>query len=81
MPKLIFEPPKIDKEKIISNIFGDEVYLTTFSANSDQYGSQMQQLIFLKGNQKGIVKYKGSNEKYFRKNLIWKKLKELVKSL
>lgn len=64
MPKIVFQPPEVDKTETIKQIFGSEVYLTSFSTRADQYGSEKQQLIFYKGDQKGVVSYKGTNEEY-----------------
>lgn len=67
MKKIVIQPANVDKDRIAEVIFRNEPYTTTFGSDSDKYESDNQTILFLKGNQKGIISYTGSNEQYMPK--------------
>lgn len=68
MKKIILHSPQNDKDKIAKKIFEDESYTRTFLYNSENYTSNKQELQFLKGDQKGVILYSGTNENYIPKS-------------
>lgn len=68
MKKLVLETPNIDNEAIAAAMFKDEEFTRTYRNDYDQYLSENQEVEFLKGNQKGKINYKGTNELYIPKS-------------
>lgn len=64
MRKIVIQPAQINKDKIADIIFDGEPYTRIFGADSEKYASDQQEILFLKGNQKGVLSYTGFNEKY-----------------
>ncbi|PKM49163.1 MAG: hypothetical protein CVV02_17265 [Firmicutes bacterium HGW-Firmicutes-7] len=68
MRKIVIHPPQIDKGIVIKAFFENEPYSAEFTSDAEKYISSNQELMFLKGNQKGILSYRGTNAKYVPKS-------------
>lgn len=67
MKKIIIYSPKNDQDKIAGRIFEDDVYSRTFHLNFEKYYTEKEELQFLRGDQKGVILYFGTNENYIPK--------------
>lgn len=67
MKKITVQPSQMDKDRIAEVIFNSESYTRTFGADSEKYESNNQTILFLKGSQKGILSYTGTNDQYVPK--------------
>ncbi|PKM93541.1 MAG: hypothetical protein CVU84_15295 [Firmicutes bacterium HGW-Firmicutes-1] len=77
MRKVVLHEPQINKEMIAEVIFNGESFKTEFTAEAEKYTSNNQELKYLKGNQKGILSYTGTNDNYIPKTYTQKDIEEV----